>query len=199
VSAIDRRAARVMGETWEAEIARLLSVAPGCHVHRIPTPVAVMGKTTQDARGRATFRGAFSARQGVDLAGYITAGDRPMPVAIEAKAAHVSGRWSFADALGLSRSAPMSHAACMLDRYDHDGALAVVMLLAYHAGRECRVMYRWRALHSAWLSGIASIPWADIDDVPSSAPIVGTRLHPTPRAMLDALEQAALHAERRDP
>lgn len=194
MSAVDRRAARVMGDTWEAEIARMLAAAHGSHVHRIPTPVTVMGRTTQDARGRATFRACFAARQGVDLAGYIIAGDRPMPVAIEAKAAHVTSRWSFADALGLSRSAPMGHAAMMLDRYDRDGALAVVMLLAYHAGRECRVMYRWRELHSAWITGIASIPWADIEDVPSSAPIVGARLHPTPRAMLDALEQAALHA-----
>jgi hypothetical protein len=100
------RTSRARGLAWEAQLdayhAQLRAQGRAVIV-RVPTAATVIGRTTQDARGRTGFRAVWAARSGVDYIGGASCGGRLWPVAIEAKTC-TTERWAFAEALGATTS-----------------------------------------------------------------------------------------------
>ena len=101
------RTSRARGLAWEAQLdayhAQLRAQGRAVIV-RVPTAATVIGRTTQDARGRTGFRAVWAARTGVDFVGGARIAGRPSaPVAIEAKTC-TTERWDFAAALGATTS-----------------------------------------------------------------------------------------------
>lgn len=99
------RASRARGLAWEAQLdayhAQLRAQGRAVIV-RVPTAATVIGRTTQDARGRTGFRAVWAARTGVDFVGGARiCGEPSVPVAIEAKTC-TTERWMFAEALGAT-------------------------------------------------------------------------------------------------
>ena len=119
---------RALGEAWERELERyhqVLTASGKAWLTKVPTPVAVMGPTRTDARGRTAFPACYSARASVDFVGLLAGGNA---VAVEAKATRAP-RWHFAQQLGaptLGKPAGVEWSA--LERVHHMGGLAVVVL-----------------------------------------------------------------------
>ena len=96
------RTSRARGLAWEAQLdayhAQLRAQGRAVIV-RVPTAATVIGRTTQDARGRTGFRAVWAARTGVDFVGGARSSGRLWPCALEAKTC-TTERWDFAAALG---------------------------------------------------------------------------------------------------
>lgn len=86
------RTSRARGLAWEAQL-------DAYHAQLREQGRAVIGRTTQDARGRTGFRAAWAARTGVNFVGGARSDGAAVPVAIEAKTC-TTERWDFAVALG---------------------------------------------------------------------------------------------------
>lgn len=106
------RTSRARGLAWESQLdayhAQLRAQGRAVIV-RVPTAATVIGRTTQDGRGRTGFRAVWAARTGVDFVGGVhpcgeTCGGAAVPVAIEAKTC-TTERWDFAAAL-VATTAP---------------------------------------------------------------------------------------------
>lgn len=119
---------RALGEAWERELGRYhdqLSASGKAWLTKVPTPVAVMGPTRNDARGRTTFPACYSARASVDFVGVLAGGNA---VAVEAKATR-HPRWHFGQQLQAPTvGKPAGIEWTTLERMHHMGGLAVVVL-----------------------------------------------------------------------
>lgn len=104
------RTSRARGLAWEAQLdayhAQLRAQGRAVIV-RVPTAAMVMGRTTQDARGRTGFRAVWAARTGVDFVGAVSTVHGPRPVFAEAKTCGADlARWDFASALDARTPGP---------------------------------------------------------------------------------------------
>jgi penicillin-binding protein-related factor A (putative recombinase) len=93
------RASRANGEAFEAALDAYhahLAARGIAWIRRVGTPVKVLGKTSQDARGRTYFRAAFDGHQGCDFQGYAANG---VHIVLEAKSHAGPDAW---DSGGIS-------------------------------------------------------------------------------------------------
>jgi hypothetical protein len=157
---------RALGEAWERTLEAyhgILSSTGKAWLTKVPTPVAVMGPTRTDARGRTAFPACWSARASVDFVGLLAGGGG---VALEAKATRAP-RWHYAQHLGApTMGKPAGVEWTALERVHRMGGLAVVVLdWGTHGTWACL----WDALGEAKERGKASA-------APEDMPLLGARM-----------------------
>ena len=123
------RTSRANGEAFEAALDAYhahLAARGIAWIRRVGTPVKVLGKTSQDARGRTYFRAAFDGHQGCDFQGFTLDGRH---IVLEAKSHAGPDAW---DSGGISE-----RQWAELVTAERAGCVSVILLRAWV---ETRVM-----------------------------------------------------------
>ena len=123
------RTSRANGEAFEAALDAYhahLAARGIAWVRRVGTPVKVLGRTSQDSRGRTYFRAAFDGHQGCDFQGFTLDGRH---IVLEAKSHAGPDAW---DSGGISE-----RQWAELVTAERAGCVSVILLRAWV---ETRVM-----------------------------------------------------------